>query len=100
MVVKRVALDKLSTYGSLVNDLGVSQSPSVVVIDRDLKGTVLTGYVDTVAINQVIADARHEQHPPERHGRLPARRQRAAARDSTRASTRWSHPTVAGQQPR
>ena len=62
--VKPVGLDKLSTYGTLVNDLGVTQSPSVVVIDRNLKGTVLTGYVDRVAINQVIADARRDSISP------------------------------------
>ena len=40
------------------------QSPSIVVIDRNLKGTVLTGYVDRVAINQVIADARRDSITP------------------------------------
>src|SRR3954447_19789710 len=36
--VKQVGINQLSTYGALVNELDVSQSPSVVVIDRDLKG--------------------------------------------------------------
>ena len=35
VVVKRVAFDNLSTYGPLVNDLDVGQSPSIVVIDRE-----------------------------------------------------------------
>ena len=40
---------KLSTYGALVNDLDVKQSPTVVVIDRNLKGTRRsTGYVDRI----------------------------------------------------
>ena len=39
--------------------------PSVVVIDRDLKGTVLTGYVDRVSINQAIADARRDSIDPD-----------------------------------
>ncbi|MDA0172886.1 hypothetical protein OJ998_27540 [Solirubrobacter taibaiensis] len=54
---KNISLSQLSAYGPLVNDLGVNQSPAVVVIDRNLKGTVLTGYVDRIAINQAIADA-------------------------------------------
>ena len=64
VVVKTVGLDKLSTYGALVNDLDVSQSPSIVVIDRNLKGKVLTGYVDRIAINQAIADARRDSITP------------------------------------
>ena len=62
--VKQIAISELSTYGSLVNDLGVHQSPSVVIIDRDLKGRVLTGYTDRFAINQVIADIRRESTEP------------------------------------
>ena len=32
--IKQITGDHLSTYGSLVNDLDVNQTPSVVVIDR------------------------------------------------------------------
>ena len=53
-----------------------TRRPSVVVIDRDLKGTVLTGYVDRIAINQAIADARRDSIDAEHHGRVPARGQR------------------------
>ena len=62
--VKTVPLAKLSEYGAMVNDLGVNQTPSIVVIDRDLKGRVLDGYVDRIAINQVIADARADSISP------------------------------------
>src|SRR4051812_34911768 len=62
--VKHVAISNLSTYGPLVNDLHVTQSPSVVVIGSDLKGTVLTGYADRVALNQTIADARRTSISP------------------------------------
>jgi hypothetical protein len=55
--VKPVGINSLSTYGALVNDLNVTQTPSIVVIDRDLKGTLITGYADHVAIDQAIADA-------------------------------------------
>jgi hypothetical protein len=64
VVVKHVDISELSTYGSLVNDLNVVQSPAVVVIDRELKGRVLTGYVDRIAINQTIADARDATTTP------------------------------------
>jgi len=61
---KHISLSQLSAYGPLVNDLDVNQSPAVVVIDRNLKGTVLTGYVDRIAINQAIADARRDSVTP------------------------------------
>ncbi len=73
---KNISLSQLSTYGPLVNDLGVNQTPAVVVIDRNLKGTVLTGYVDRIAINQAIADARRDSIVPCDHGRVPAERER------------------------
>ena len=96
VVVKRVAFDNLSTYGSLVNDLDVSQSPSVVVIDRDLKGTVLTGYVDTVTINQAIADARQSSiHPNVSNDYL--RDINSLCTNYNTQETRWSHPTVRGR---
>ena len=62
--VKTVPLAKLSEYGAMVNDLGVNQTPSVVVVDSALKGRVLTGYVDRIAINQAIADARADSITP------------------------------------
>jgi hypothetical protein len=96
VVVKQVALDKLSAYGSLVNDLGVTQSPSIVVIDRDLKGTVLIGYADTVSINQVIADARRASiHPNTSNAYLRDINSLCTNMDTSLA--RWSHPTVQGQ---
>jgi hypothetical protein len=98
VVVKRVALDDLSTYGSLVNDLDVSQSPTVVVIDRDLKGTVLTGYVDTVSINQAIADARQSSiHPNVSDAYL--RKVNSLCTDMHTKVGTWSYPTVNGKQP-
>jgi hypothetical protein len=62
--VKTVPAGNLARYGAMVNDLGVKQTPSIVVIDRELKGRVLTGYVDRIAINQVIADARGDSISP------------------------------------
>ncbi len=79
---KNISLSQLSAYGPLVNDLGVNQSPAVVVIDRNLKGTVLTGYVDRIAINQAIADARRDSIDPAITDEYLRRRTRSA-----RAST-------------
>jgi hypothetical protein len=95
--VKRVALDKLSTYGPLVNELGVSQSPSIVVIDRDLKGSVLTGYVDKVSINQVIADARRNSIEPDIKDAY-LRHANEVCGDFSLVESRWSRPTIRGDK--
>jgi hypothetical protein len=95
VVVKTVGLDKLSIYGALVNDLDVTQSPSIVVIDRNLKGTVLTGYVDRIAINQAIADARRASITPNITDSYLRQANRLCSRYETRA-TRWSMPTIRG----
>jgi hypothetical protein len=97
VVVKSVGLDKLSTYGALVNDLDVSQSPSIVVIDRNLKGTVLTGYVDRIAINQAIADARRDSIAPNITDTYLRKANAICGRYETRIS-RWSAPTIPGRK--
>jgi hypothetical protein len=58
VAVSSVSLRKLSKLYPVIGDLGVAQSPAVVVVDRNRHATVLTGYVDRVSINQAIADAR------------------------------------------
>src|SRR3954447_15734859 len=97
--VKQVGINSLSTYGALVNDLGVSQSPSVVVIDRNLKGRVLTGYADRVAINQAIVDARRESITPNISDTYLRKANQICGHYETRG-TRWSLPTVPGKQAR
>jgi hypothetical protein len=99
VVVKTVGLDKLSTYGPLVNDLGVTQSPSIVVIDRNLKGTVLTGYVDRVAINQSIADARRNSITPSITDSYLRKANQTCA-DANVSFDRWSWPTINGKKAR
>jgi hypothetical protein len=98
VLVKQVPAGKLSSYGSLVNDLDVNQTPSIVVIDRDLKGTVLTGYVDRVAINQAIADARRSSTEPDITNDY-LRQSNALCGHYENRATRWSLPTVRGQKP-
>lgn len=45
-------------YGSLVESLGVSQTPSIVLIDRNGKARLVEGYVDAGSLVQVVTDAR------------------------------------------
>jgi hypothetical protein len=51
-------VDAVDRYGKLVEDLGVSQTPSVVLIDRTGKARLIEGYVDTDTLAQAVADAR------------------------------------------
>jgi hypothetical protein len=97
VVVKNVGLEALSTYGPLVNDLQVTQSPSIVVIDRNLKGTVLTGYVDRVSINQAIADARRNSITPNITDSYLRQANSICGHAQTRIS-RWSLPTIPGKK--
>src|SRR5262249_7990747 len=62
--VKQVTLAKIGSYGPILNDLKVSQTPSVVVVDTKLKANVIEGYLDRVSINQAIADARADSISP------------------------------------
>lgn len=98
VVVKQVDISKLSTYGTLVNDLHVNQSPSVVVIDRELKGRVLTGYVDRISINQTIADARDATTTPAIADAY-LRELNAYCGDYKLRVARESFPTVRGKKP-
>jgi hypothetical protein len=98
VLVKQVPAGQLSTYGSLVNDLDVNQTPSVVVIDRDLKGRVLTGYVDRIAINQAIADARRSSTEPDITNDYLRQANTLCGHFDSRVE-RWSFPTVSGNKP-
>jgi hypothetical protein len=51
-------VDAVERYGKLVEDLGVSQAPSIVIIDRAGQARLLEGYVDYQALAQAVADAR------------------------------------------
>jgi hypothetical protein len=48
---------RISRYAPITRGVNVEQSPSIVVVDRDLEGTLLEGYVDRVTINQAVRDA-------------------------------------------
>jgi hypothetical protein len=51
-------VDAVDRYGSMVEDLGVSQTPAVVLIDRRGNARLIEGYVDTDTLAQAVADAR------------------------------------------
>ena len=48
----------VSRYGKLVENLGVTQAPAIVFIDRRGTARVIEGYVDGPSLAQVVADAR------------------------------------------
>jgi thioredoxin-related protein len=51
-------VDAVERYGKLVEDLGVSQAPSIVIIDRTGNARLIEGYVDPGSLTQAVADAR------------------------------------------
>jgi|SRR5829696_191719 len=58
VVVLTDHVGNVDEYGSLVQDLGVNQAPSIVVIDRGGQARLIEGYVDAETLAQVVADAR------------------------------------------
>jgi len=58
VVVLTDHVGNVDRYGSLVEDLGVNQAPSIVVVDRGGQARLLEGYVDAETLAQVVADAR------------------------------------------
>jgi hypothetical protein len=51
-------VDAVDRYGKMVEELGVSQTPAVVLIDRTGEARLIEGYVDTDTLAQAVADAR------------------------------------------
>ena len=45
-------------YGQLVENLGVTQAPAIVFIDRRGTASLVEGYVDGPSLAQVVADRR------------------------------------------
>jgi hypothetical protein len=97
VVVRTVATDELVRFAPLVGDLQVDQTPSIVVIDGKLQGTVLPGYVDRISINQAIADARRDSiHPLISDPYL--RKLNSVCQQYVTAEDRWSWPTISGRK--
>jgi hypothetical protein len=51
-------VDSVDRYGKMVEQLGVSQTPAVVLIDSRGEARLIEGYVDTDTLAQAVADAR------------------------------------------
>ncbi len=58
VVVDQTSLGGLSKLDKIVGGLGVTQTPSLVVVDRNRKAVVLAGFVERNVINQAVQDAR------------------------------------------
>ena len=58
VVVLTDDLRNVDNYGKLLENLGVSQAPAIVVIGRSGKAELVEGYVDGPSLVQVVADAR------------------------------------------
>jgi hypothetical protein len=51
-------VDAVERYGKLVEDLGVSQTPSLVLIDSAGDARLIEGFIDSKSLSQVVSDAR------------------------------------------
>ena len=58
VVVLTDVVENVDRYGSLLEDLGVSQAPAIVVIDRSGEASLIEGYTDAKSLAQVVADVR------------------------------------------
>jgi hypothetical protein len=58
VLVLREKVENADHYGSLVEELGVSQAPSIVLVDRRGEARLLEGFIDAQALAQAVADAR------------------------------------------
>lgn len=57
-VFKHVAdIKSVARYSSLTRGVNLAQSPTIMVVDRKLQATALTGFVDAAEIRQAVADA-------------------------------------------
>ena len=55
--VKSASIAVVQRYQVITRGVDVAQSPSIVVVDRDRKAALLTGYVDRLTIDQAVLDA-------------------------------------------
>ena len=55
--VQAASVKKVSRYARITRGADVAQSPTTLVVDRNLKVTPLVGYVDSKSIDQAVLDA-------------------------------------------
>ncbi len=58
VVVFSDRIGRLGRYRAVVGDLGISQAPAVVIVDRARSARVVQGYVDPATLAQDVADSR------------------------------------------
>jgi hypothetical protein len=58
VVVFSDSIGKLGRYRAAVGELGISQAPAVVIVDRKRSARVVQGYVDPATLAQDVADSR------------------------------------------
>jgi hypothetical protein len=58
--VKAAPIGKIGRWSRIAKGVDVEQSPTVVVVGRDLKATALVGFADTRTIDQAVVDAMRE----------------------------------------
>jgi hypothetical protein len=51
-------IGRLGRYRAVVDGLGISQAPAVVIVDRGRSARVVQGYVDPTTLAQDVADTR------------------------------------------
>ena len=95
VVVRQVTIGSLVKYDGMLEALNVTQSPTVVVIDRNRKAVALTGYLDRPSINQAIADARRFSTETLIRDPYLAKLNQVCGHYAMRYD-RWSMPTVRG----
>jgi hypothetical protein len=52
------SVDNLAAYGQVVQSVGVTRSPSIVIIGRSGRARLVDGYIDPSALAQEVADTR------------------------------------------
>jgi hypothetical protein len=57
VAVRSASIKNVSKYGRITRGADLAQSPTILVVDRDLAVTPLVGYVDTPSIDQAVFDA-------------------------------------------
>jgi hypothetical protein len=55
--VKAAPIGRIAAWGRIARGVDVEQSPTVVVVGRDLNATALVGYVDAQTIDQAVVDS-------------------------------------------
>jgi len=54
---------RVARYAAITRGANVEQSPTVIVVDRNLKAETLVGFVDTPTMDQAVLDALREPAP-------------------------------------